>query len=162
MKTASNSHRTSIRFVVRGVLTFRVALTLMIVIGVAVSGCGGPDVEPGASAENAIRLLPVEDFEAFVEDTPESALINVHIPYEGHIASTDEFVAFDRILDWEGLPEDRSEVIVLYCRSGSMSGQAARDLAEAGYTNIVDLEGGMNAWAASGRTLESDPPPGSG
>lgn len=133
----------------------------MAAIGFMASACAGSD-EGGSSAENPIRLLPVEEFEAFVDDNPDRPLINVHIPYEGHITGTDEFVAFDQILEWDGLPEDLSAPIVLYCRSGNMSGQAARVLAEVGYTNIVDLEGGMNAWTASGRTLESDPSVGSG
>lgn len=139
----------------------RVVLTLMVGIGLVAAACAGSD-EGGGSAENPIRLLAVEEFEAFVDGNPDTPLINVHIPYEGHITDTDEFVAFDQILEWDGLAEDLSAPIVLYCRSGNMSGQAARALAEVGYTNIVDLEGGMNAWAASGRALESNPPVGAG
>jgi rhodanese-related sulfurtransferase len=31
-----------------------------------------------------------------------------------------------------------------------MSAQATEDLVAAGYTNVVDLDGGMNAWVANG------------
>lgn len=55
------------------------------------------------------------------------------------------------ILNSENLPKDKTEPIVLYCRSGSMSGQAATELADAGYSNIIDLKGGMNAWTGAGR-----------
>ena len=44
-----------------------------------------------------------------------------------------------------GLSGDKSEKILLYCRSGNRSGQAAKILAEAGYTNIYDF-GGINDW----------------
>lgn len=79
------------------------------------------------------------------------------MPYQGHIASTDLFVAFDSILDEDELPADRSAPIALCCRSGNMSAQASSELVEAGYTNIVDLDGGMNAWTAAGRELLDDP-----
>ena len=84
-------------------------------------------------------------------------MINVHIPYEDHIDGTDAFIAFDSILESTDLPSDRSAPIALYCRSGNMSGQASADLAAAGYTNVIDLEGGMNAWEADGKTLLDDP-----
>lgn len=135
----------------------RVTLLLLVVIGLVAVGCSGSEEETNGNSDDPVRLLGVEAFEAFVAENPDADLINVHIPYEGNIAGTDQYVAFDQILDWDGLPEDRGVPIVLYCRSGNMSGQAAGELANAGYTNIVDLEGGMNAWAATGRDLERDP-----
>ncbi len=79
-------------------------------------------------------------------------LINVHIPYEGELPQTDLFMPFNQITDarsLEKLPE-KDAPIVLYCRSGSMSTSAAKDLAELGYTNIMELDGGFNEWKASG------------
>ena len=84
-------------------------------------------------------------------------LINVHIPYEDHIDGTDSFIAFDSILESADLPTDKSAPLALYCRSGNMSGQASAVLADAGYTNVIDLDGGMNAWEASGNPLIDDP-----
>lgn len=43
--------------------------------------------------------------------------------------------------------------LVLYCRSGRTSATAAQSLLRHGYTNVVDLEGGMTAWRAAGRPL---------
>ena len=83
---------------------------------------------------------------------------DVALRNEGHIEGTDAFVDFREILDFEDLPKDLAKPIVLYCRSGNMSGQAATELADAGYSNIIDLSGGMNAWTASGRTLLRDGP----
>lgn len=44
----------------------------------------------------------------------------------------------------EGLP-DQDQLILVYCRSGSRSKQAAQKLADQGYTNIVEF-GGINDW----------------
>ena len=80
-------------------------------------------------------------------------LINVHVPYEGEIAGTDRFVPFDRVAQDRRLPKDRAAEIVVYCRSGRMSEVAARALVKLGYTNVRELRGGMNAWAAAGYAL---------
>lgn len=42
------------------------------------------------------------------------------------------------------LPE-KEQLILVYCRSGNRSKQAAEKLAELGYTNIVEF-GGINSW----------------
>ena len=55
------------------------------------------------------------------------------------------------------LPADRTAPLALYCRTGPMSADAARTLADAGYTNIVELAGGMGAWTQSGRPLIGRP-----
>lgn len=157
MRDGGNQRQANGLSVTRGMPPARVTLLLLVVVGLVAAGCGASEEETNGRTDEPIRLLGVEDFEAFVADNPDADLVNVHIPYEGNLAGTDRYVAFDQILDWDGLPEDRGAPIVLYCRSGNMSGQAARELAEAGYTNIVDLDGGMNAWAAAGRDLERDP-----
>jgi len=76
-------------------------------------------------------------------------LIDVREPYEhdefniggllhplGRIMSAD-------VDDLEGLKG--SEVIV-YCRSGNRSGQAAMMLESMGFSNVKNLQGGMMAW----------------
>jgi rhodanese-related sulfurtransferase len=37
--------------------------------------------------------------------------------------------------------------------SGNMSAIAGRELLALGYTDVIELDGGMQAWQASGRTL---------
>ena len=40
---------------------------------------------------------------------------------------------------------DKDQLILVYCRSGNRSKQAAEKLAQLGYTNIVEF-GGINSW----------------
>ena len=84
---------------------------------------------------------------------PAVMLINVHVPYAGEIAGTAQFIAFETIASDPRLPLDKATPILLYCETGNMSSIAATALTNAGYTNITELAGGMQAWQASGRTI---------
>jgi rhodanese-related sulfurtransferase len=81
-------------------------------------------------------------------------LLNVKTPYVGEIAGTDLYIPYDQVAARSTeLPTDKSAKIVVYCRSGNESAIAAQTLVDLGYTNIDNLDGGMNAWTASGRSL---------
>jgi rhodanese-related sulfurtransferase len=46
----------------------------------------------------------------------------------------------------DALDELKNEEVICYCRSGKRSLQAAMMLETIGFTNVVNLEGGMMAW----------------
>jgi rhodanese-related sulfurtransferase len=48
----------------------------------------------------------------------------------------------DDIADWQ------NEEVIVYCRSGRRSVQAALTLESLGFTNVKNLEGGVLAWQA--------------
>jgi phage shock protein E len=81
-------------------------------------------------------------------------LVNVKTPYIGEIDSTDLYIPYDQLTARASdLPSTKSAKILVYCRSGVESAQAAQTLLNLGYTNVWNLDGGMNAWQASGRSL---------
>ena len=81
-------------------------------------------------------------------------LLNVKTPYIGEIAGTDLYIPYDQVPARAAeLPKDKGAKVVVYCRSGNESAIAAQTLVDLGYTNIDNLDGGMNAWTATGRQL---------
>lgn len=84
-------------------------------------------------------------------DSKDFLFVNVHIPYEGEIPGTDVFLPYNKVEEnLSSLPDDRAAKIVLYCRSDSMSGIAARTLVGLGFTNIWNLDGGFVEWERQG------------
>jgi len=126
-----------------------------VLIGSACSTGGGAD---GPSASAPARVATLVGPDAFAERVADSRVvtINVHVPDEGNIAGTDLVIPFDQISESSELPDDLDTPLAVYCRSGNMSADAVRDLEAMGYTDIVELEGGFDAWAEAGRPL--DPP----
>jgi rhodanese-related sulfurtransferase len=49
--------------------------------------------------------------------------------------------------------QDPEKKIIVYCRKGGRSALAACTLQQMGYRNVLNLEGGINAWGASGFSL---------
>ena len=128
------------------------------------TGCGeeragrepGPEVGSTDQAESVSSYtdITVEEFREMMAEG-DLLLVNVHIPFEGDIPGTDRSIRFDEIADHlNQLPQDRDSRIVLYCRSGGMSEEAATVLASLGYTDVSNLEGGFRAWAAAGYEME--------
>lgn len=116
--------------------------------GAASVGTGAP----AAVANTAGRYgeMSVAELQSRMGDK-DFPLINVHIPFEGDLPGTDDSIPFDEIDDHlDRLPEDKDATVVLYCRTGRMSMEAAETLAGLGYTSVYNVTGGFNAWQAAG------------
>ncbi len=55
----------------------------------------------------------------------------------------------------EAAVPNRDEEIVLYCRSGARSGRMTAALQQAGYTNVVNMAGGILDWQANSLPIEA-------
>lgn len=121
---------------------------LLALVPLLIAGCGS---DSGAS-ETASLASPAVFAERM--DAPGVVTINVHTPDEGSIPGTDVDVPFDRIATSTEIPDDVDTPLAVYCRSGDMSADAVEDLEAMGYTDIMELDGGFDAWQSSGRDLE--------
>ncbi len=64
-------------------------------------------------------------------------------------------------LDWTGgqlesntNKLDKGRPVLLYCASGRRSADAKAHLRSRGFTDVVDLDGGINAWRSAGMPVE--------
>ncbi|MGB0637764.1 MAG: rhodanese-like domain-containing protein, partial [Myxococcota bacterium] len=76
-------------------------------------------------------------------------VIDVRKPHEADIAKLD-FVDLMQTHEQIGavvdqIPRDRD--VVVFCKKGGRSAKAARVLAEHGFTQLFNLDGGINAWS---------------
>jgi len=78
-------------------------------------------------------------------------LVDTDTTYIGEIGGTDLFLNSDTISqNPDKFPSDKATKIVVYCASGMKSKVVAATLVKAGYTRVMELEGGIMAWQAQG------------
>ena len=98
--------------------------------------------------ENTYRQITMDEAVTLIESEENYIILDVrtleefkekHIP--GAICIPNETINTE---EPTALP-DKEQLIMVYCRSGNRSKQAAQKLADMGYTNIVEI-GGINDW----------------
>ena len=89
--------------------------------------------------EEAAKLMVEQSDHILLDVRTQAEYDQVHIP--GAVCIPNETIGTDEI---PALP-DKNQLILVYCRSGNRSKQAAEKLARLGYTNIVEF-GGINTW----------------
>ncbi|MEA5047182.1 MAG: rhodanese-like domain-containing protein [Eubacteriales bacterium] len=121
------------------------------------SGCAAPQAAPIASAppEATVtaataqyRKITAEEAKARMDSGDEILVLDVRTQEEydaGHIAGA-VLLPNETIVDTkpDSLPDLNAEILI-YCRSGNRSAQAAKKLAAMGYTNVYDF-GGILDW----------------
>ncbi len=129
-------------------------LGALAMLALTMAACGSESSAPEGITKNADGYadISVQQLAGMLEDKG-LTLVNVHVPYEGEIPYTDLFIAYDEIAAHLDQLPDKDAPIVLYCRSGGMSTFAAEELAELGYTHVMEVDGGFNAWQAAGYEL---------
>jgi rhodanese-related sulfurtransferase len=100
------------------------------------------------------QRVDVEEFDQAIEENESAFLLDVRTQTEweqdGHLENA-TLIPHSELEAREGeLPSEKDTMILLYCRSGNRSQDAAQTLVDLGFTNIIELESGINGWKDAG------------
>jgi adenylyltransferase/sulfurtransferase len=101
----------------------------------------------GMVVKNGIPQLTVKELKARRDAGKEVFLLDVREPYEFQIAQIG-----GTLIPQNDVPQRLAEIprdreIVVQCRSGARSQRIAEFLKQSGYTDVVNLAGGILAWS---------------
>ena len=119
-------------------------IAILIVIILIVSGCGNNSEK----TDSDYKKITAEEAKIKIDEDEDVIVVDVRTLEEyneGHIENS-VLIPNETISDIppEQLPDLDSEILI-YCRSGNRSQQAAEKLIDLGYTNVYDF-GGIIDW----------------
>lgn len=121
------------------------------VLAVASLGCGS-----GTDSGNLKTDVNPATFDSLINALSDEQLLDVRTLEEyqgGHLENSLNYDWNDATFHENIKNLDKSKPVLVYCRSGNRSGQAADHLREQGFTVVYELEGGIAAWEADGRPV---------
>lgn len=133
--------------------------------GLGLSGCGESESTPNGTgnaatssvvdvtAEEGVSVLGGADALVAGAGSPDLTILDVRTPAEfaqGHLPG-----AVNLDLNNPGFGDalaalDKSETYFVYCQTSNRSGTATQLMADAGFEDVYDLQGGIVAWAQQG------------
>lgn len=136
--------------------------SLVLVMVLAVAACSnddgsgqtaGGDGADEATADSGYTVLDPASLQQMMQEE-DVYLVNVHVPYEGELPDTDAFIPYTEITSrMDELPFGE-QTVVIYCRSGSMSTEAAQAMVAADAPPFYELGGGWYSWQGAGLPFE--------
>ena len=102
----------------------------------------------GGNSKNAYEQITPAEAKALMDSEEGYIILDVRTPEEfaaGHIEGAILIPDYEIGEKAESILTDKDQLILVYCRSGRRSKNAANELATLGYTNIKEF-GGINDW----------------
>jgi rhodanese-related sulfurtransferase len=85
-------------------------------------------------------------------------LVDVRTPEEfkeKHISGAINANVLGEDFEQKVITLEKNKPILVYCKSGVRSANAAAKLKAMGFTTIIDLDGGITQWVAEGKPIEN-------
>src|SRR5881409_2078469 len=102
----------------------------------------------GVRDEETVHAISVNELKRKMDAREAFELIDVREPFEYEIARIDGAQLIPLAEIAERADElQRGQQIVVHCHSGTRSAQAVRLLQQRGFSNVYNLEGGIDAWS---------------
>ncbi len=95
------------------------------------------------------KSITVHELQSKIKAGDSINLIDVREPHEHaefNIGGTLLPLGKIQTMQIDEIEDLKSEPVILYCRSGMRSSQAAMVLQQLGFANVINLTGGMVAW----------------
>lgn len=118
---------------------------LILALSLFLAGCM---VTKKSETSSSYKTISSTEAQQMIEDNKDALILDVRTAAEyesGHIPNAVNLSNEDIQAGKVDSLKDKSQLIMVYCRSGNRSRQAAQKLAELGYTNVVDF-GGIQSW----------------
>ncbi|MEY4012201.1 MAG: hypothetical protein RIT22_1325 [Bacteroidota bacterium] len=130
----------------------KLKIIILAIVTLAITSCKG---QPSKN----IQTIDAVAFSKAIQATPNPQVVDVRTPEEfasGHLIQAQNVNWMNTDFVANSAKYDKSRPIFVYCKSGGRSHKAAEKLAELGFTNVIEMEGGILKWEAAGLSKPSE------
>ena len=130
----------------------KLKIIILAIVTLAITSCKG---QPSKN----IQTIDAVAFSKAIQATPNPQVVDVRTPEEfasGHLIQAQNVNWMNPDFVANSAKYDKSKPIFVYCKSGGRSHKAAEKLAELGFTNVIEMEGGILKWDAAGLSKPSE------
>lgn len=111
-----------------------------------------------AATDEPVKNIKTEEAAKLIREGKQNLLIvDVRTPEEfrsGHIANARNVDFFGSRFEQSITEIPKDQPVMVYCRSGRRSAEAAKELVKTGHTRVLHMEDGLAGWSRSGLPLE--------
>jgi rhodanese-related sulfurtransferase len=102
-----------------------------------------------SSAQSGFKNAPIAELTQ-LKNEKKAVVIDVRTPAEwqqGVIAGADLFIDYNGANFKQQIAKlDKSKTYIIYCRSGGRSAGASQVMSDAGFKNVINMQGGISSW----------------
>jgi rhodanese-related sulfurtransferase len=102
-----------------------------------------------SSAQSGFKNAPIAELTQ-LKNEKKAVVIDVRTPAEwqqGVIVGADLFIDYNGANFKKQIAKlDKSKTYIIYCRSGGRSAGASQVMSDAGFKNVINMQGGISSW----------------
>lgn len=106
--------------------------------------------------KQTVQLVPPTEFAQQMSEN-KGQIIDVRTPKEfasGHIEGAVNLHVYDKDFEQRVDKLQKDEPVYVYCKAGGRSAEAVETLKTKGFTTIIELDGGMDAWSEAQKPVK--------
>ena len=131
---------------------------LSVLLFAALSFFGACQETTGQGSTAAVKTITVPDFEQKLNGTQAAQLVDVRTPGEfagGHLKNAVNMDVNGDKVSQQFATLDKARTVFVYCKAGGRSAHAAGMLADMGFKEVYNLDGGIMKWESAGKPLDN-------
>ncbi len=105
---------------------------------------------------SGVENIAPQEFQTALAGENNPQLIDVRTPKEfaeGHLENAQNIHLYDQDFAERIDKLDKNKTVYVYCKAGGRSAEAVEIMQNHGFTHIVELDGGTDAWKEDGKTV---------
>ena len=128
-------------------------LSLILFFTISIVACNNKQPSKTTTQFGEINVIPPAEFK---DKSLNQTIVDIRTPEEfaeGHIEGAVNINLFDNHFLDQISQFDKSKPIFLYCRSGNRTSSASKKIADLGFEQVYDLQGGILNWQRNNQQI---------